>query len=191
MTDFYFAIVDTTEKGNSFPKNSTGRSALQFDKALDFLYHHPCGPGKRWKDPKSCLLFSVYTQICPGNSSPHPKLLFLCAQELSGHLDQGLRAGDLMTDTKCHGAPWNMDMDRGGRGRQWAGTGGGLIALIKLAAILDLELFSSLQLLGCLSARDWDLPVLHGLKGWIFGLPGNLSLSSMPKGCVSSSTSSR
>lgn len=90
MTDFYFAIVDTTEKGNSFRKNSTGRNDLQFDKAFGFLQRHPCGPGKRWIDPKSGLLFSVYTQICPGNSSPHPKLLFLSAQGLSRHLDQGL-----------------------------------------------------------------------------------------------------
>lgn len=142
-------------------------------------------------DRSKILLLSVYTQVCPGNSSPHPKLLFLSSQELSGHLDQGLRAGDWMTDTKCHGAPWNVDRDRCGRGRQWAGTGGWLIALIKQAAILDLEFFSSVQLLGCLSACDWDLPVLHGLKDWISGLPGNLSLSSMPKGCVSSSTSSR
>lgn len=181
----------TPLRRSSFPKNSTGRNDLQFDKPFGFLQHHPCGPGKRRTDPKSCLLLSVYTQICPGNSSPHPKLLFLSAQGLSGHLDQGLEAGDLMTDNKCHGAPWKMDVDRCGRGWQWAGTGGGLIALIKHTAIPDLEFFSSLQLVGCLSACGWYLPFLHGLKDWISGLPGNLSLSSMAKGCVSSSTSSR
>lgn len=61
MTDFYSAIVDTTEKGSYFPKNSPGRNDLQFDKAFSFLQHHPSGPGKRWIYPKSCSLFSVYT----------------------------------------------------------------------------------------------------------------------------------
>lgn len=37
MTGFYFAIVDTTEKGNSFPKISKRRNDLQFDKAFNFL----------------------------------------------------------------------------------------------------------------------------------------------------------
>lgn len=114
MTDFYFAIVDTTEKGNSFPENSTGRNDLQSHKVFGFLQHHPCGPGKRWIDPKSCLLFSVYTQICPGNFSPHPKLLFLSAQGLSVHLDQGLGAGDLMTDNK-----WPWSSLEHGHGQVW------------------------------------------------------------------------
>lgn len=76
MTDFYFAAIDTTEKGSSFPKNSTGRNDLQFDKAFDFLQHHPCGPGKRWIDTKSCLLFSVYTQTCPVTPLPTPNCCF-------------------------------------------------------------------------------------------------------------------
>jgi len=70
MTDFYFTIFYTTEKGSSFTKNSTGRNDLQFDKAFSFLRYHLCGSGTKSVDPKSYLGFSACTRICLGNCSP-------------------------------------------------------------------------------------------------------------------------
>lgn len=90
MTDFYFAVFYTIEKGSSFTKNSTGRNDLQFDKAFSFLRYHLCGSGKRSTDPKSYLLFSACTRICLGNSAPSPKPLILKgtpSTQAAQHLD--------------------------------------------------------------------------------------------------------
>lgn len=67
-------LLQSSEKGSSLTRNSTGRNDLQFDSAFGFLQYHSRVLGKKPRAPKPNPFFPARTGICWSNSAPHPKL---------------------------------------------------------------------------------------------------------------------